>query len=416
MSVRLLARRAGWLSALLIGGAAAQSALTPEDAVRLALARPEAVAQWQADVALAEADLTDARTWPNPELALEREAGDRAQGEPDETSVMLSQTFELGGRRGLQRRAAALGRDAAQASIAFARAELRALVLQRYYDALAAEQRRRALEASLERLERLQAIAGARHAEGDLSGFERMRIAQQYGGALQRRDDAVAAAQAARAELAAELGVDADSFELPADFDRLVPADDESADASTDAAAALASAELAALAARRTQAEATLEAARRWQLPLSVGVGQKRFDAFAARDDVLLLEVALPLPLFDRNQGARQRAEAQWLRADAEYRRGRHALALRRASLSAQARRFSDGARRMRDELLPQSIELARIAEASFAEGELDLSGLVGALEAEADAIEQALDLALQARHARIELELLHPTPSNGDR
>jgi outer membrane protein, heavy metal efflux system len=407
--------RTVWLLVLVAGAAGAQVPLGPDDAVRLALARPEVSARLSADIGSAEAALTAARTWLNPQLALEREAGDRAFGEPDETSLMLSQSFELGGRRALERRAAIAGLEAARAEVALERARLRAEVLQHYYDAVAAEQRHVALSAGAERLHRIHALAASRQAEGDLSGFEAMRIDQQRGRALLRRDAARAAADAARARLAARIGLDAGQLRLPAELD-LLPATPAGDDPPHEGL------ELAVLAARRDHAAAELAAARRWRLPVSVGLGQKRFEGIGARDDALLVELSLPLPLFDRDQAARQRAEAAAQREEAAYSLSRQSLALRRDSASGQARQLVESARQMREHLLPQARELARIAEASFAEGELDLVGLIATLDDEIDAVEQTLELAGLARQALLELELFsspapNPAPSapNGD-
>lgn len=391
------------------GQAAAGELLSAEEAVRLALARPEIAAGWAADVALAEAELTAARTWDNPALSLEREAGDRALGEADETSLLLAQSFEVGGRRTLERRAAALGIDGARAEAALGRAELRAQVLRLYHDARLAEQRQAALADVVERLGRIDRIAAARQAEGDLSGFERMRIAQQLARAQLRRDEASAAAAAARAGLAGRLGIETAALQLPGEPAAWPPAAER-----VDGTAA--NLELGALALRREQAEAELAAARRWRVPVSVGIGRKRIEGVGAHADALLVELAVPLPLFDRDQAARQRAEAGLLRAEADYRLAREALLLRRETAASQARELVGSARRMEDELLPRARELARIAEASFGEGELDLPGLLAALDDESTTLDQAVELAARARHALIELELINTPTHSGDR
>jgi outer membrane protein, heavy metal efflux system len=408
VKTRSLILQAGWLVALVAAAAGAQSPLSAEDAVRLALARPEVAARLDADLAAAEAELTAARTWPNPAVSLQREAGDRAGGEADETSLLLTQSFELGGRRALQRRAALLGIDAARAEGSTARARLRAEVLRRYHAALIAEQRHRALDARIDRLDRIQAAADSRHAEGDLSGFERMRIAQQRERALLLRESAAADADAARSELAEVLGIRSAELRLPEEIDLPQPAGMPAVDAMA------AGAELAALAAQRAHAAAELAAAQRRRLPASIGIGQKRWSGIGARDDALLIELAIPLPLFDRDQAARQRADARLQRADADYRMAQQALLQRRQTASLQAHRLADNARRMHEDLLPRAGELARIAEASFAEGEIDLVGVLAALDEELDTIEHMLDLSSRAQQALIELELLFPATHPG--
>jgi outer membrane protein, heavy metal efflux system len=386
---------------LLASAASGQAVLTPDDAVRHALARPDFIALLDADVLDADAGVIESRRWLNPTLHVGREAGDPTQGEPDEIGVMLSQTVALGQRRGLEREAARRGTDTAHAMAALRRAELRADVLRVYFAAVTANRHHAALVDAVDRLDRIARIAGARRDAGDLSGFEQRRIAQQVERARLRRDTAAADLALARAELAARTGVDAYAMEFPADAEVLPP---RPAAMTTGSSAAL-----HALAARREQADAALTAARRWQVPLTIGVGQKRFDGVVGRSDALLLELSVPLPLFDRNQAERQRAFAAWQRADADLRLAEQQAASRRAATEQRLLQRIDAAGRMESDLLPQARELARIAEASFAEGELDLTGLLAALDEEVNATQSALDTALSARHAAIEFELAYP-------
>jgi outer membrane protein, heavy metal efflux system len=387
----------------------AQPVLGPAEAVSRALAQPELLAAFDARIAEAEADLLQARQWSNPVLAIEREAGEPARGEPDETSILLSQQFALGSRRGMQRQAARLGIGAARAEIEARRAELAAEVLRDYYAAVTAMQRREALAAALDHYQRIGGVARSRRAAGDLSGFEEGRIAQRVRRAQLALDAADADLALAGAELAARIGAGPDAPQLPPAIEVIPTLPD------ADAARAGGGAALDALAAGREQAVAARVAAERWQLPVTVGVGQKRFDGPGARDAALVFELAVPLPLLDRNQADRQRALAAWQRADASHRLAIQQAGARRAAAERQLRQRIEGAREQRDELLPRARELARIAEASFAEGELDLAGLLAALDAEAEAVAEALDAALDARRSAIAFDLDYPLTPTGD-
>jgi outer membrane protein, heavy metal efflux system len=394
--------------AICAGVAGAQPVLTPEEAVHLALSRPDVIALVGADILEAEAGLVEARLWANPVLSVERDAGEPARGELDETSVMLSQTFALGPRRGLERRAARLGVDAARAGTAAHRAELRAEVLRDYFLAVTARRRQTALADSIAQLERIDRIAVARRDSGDLSGFAQRRIAQQVERARLRRDAADADLALAEAELAARIGIEVEALQLPRDIEVLPTVSGAPQGGSSPA--------MDALAAKRAQAQAALDAARRWQVPLTVGIGQKRFQGASGRDDALLLEFALPLPMFDRHQAERERAAAAWQRADATHRLAMQHAVTRRAAADQQLRQRIDSARMLQSDLLPQAREVARIAEASFAEGELDLLGLLAALDEERDASEQSLASALDARLAVIEFERMYPkSPMAGE-
>ena len=84
-----------------------------------------------------------------------------------------------------------------------------------------------------------------------------------------------------------------------------------------------------------------------------------------------------------------------------------------RAAAVEQATRLSASARHLLDEAIPEAERLTAIARASYAEGELDLVGLLDAYAAEAAVIDQALQQQTRALDAQLELELLAPLTSS---
>lgn len=377
----------------------AQSRLTADDAVARALSLPHVRQRSDAHFALARSEIFIADTRPNPELELSRERGG-GDSSGRESAVLLSQTFELGGRRGLRRAAAEQGLIAAESEIAYERVRLRADVLRAYSEAVAAEWRARTQEEIVAGLRELAVAAARRHDAGDLSGYESRRIAQASTQAQARGAQALAEAGAARARLAALVGDVALDAALDTD-PPLPPAPAHDDQAPTP--------ELEALDARRRHAEALADAEKRFALPLSVGVGSKRIEQAGVREDVAVFELGLPLPLFDRNQGERARTAAAADEADAQYRRALLQTRSRRIAALAQARTLSASARQLLDVAVPEARALTRIARASFAEGELDLVGLLDAYDAEAAVIDQALDQQARALDALLELQSLLP-------
>jgi len=398
---RLLAALAATVLALPVG------ALTPEQAVERALSRPDIQLALQSGIDLAHAELVQARTWANPVLRVSHEDPRSPTDAPDETSVMLSQEFQMGGRRRLQRVAAELGIGTAQANAEALRAALRADVLEHYYTALAGERRVAGIGAHIERLGRLAEVADRRRDAGDLSGYESRRIGQLVQAAMARLAIAEAELEDARGGLSGLIGGQVPVLHPAASLAPPPPPPLATLAARLDDAA-----ELRALDRRRQAAAAALRAAPRPALPVTVAMGHKRTGAGeSAANDALMLEVSVPLPLWDRNQAGVARAAAEAADADAR-------LALRRASAEARMVATSQqadsltalAARLRRDEIAPAS-ELTRIALLSFEAGELELVGLIDALEADLAARERVLDLELRARRATIELEHL----SQGD-
>lgn len=380
--------------------AQAQQRLSAQEAVQLAWAQAHIQDELDASVDIARSEVVSARTWANPTLVVDREEprGDAAPS-GSETSVMLTQPFELGGQRGLRIRAAEVGVAAAQAGVALERTRVRGDVLRDYFAAVAAERRMQAHDKIASGLASLADVAGKRQRAGDLSGYESRRIAQASAQAHARRAEASAAARAARTRLAGwsgEIALHAvleDAIELPA----------------VSGGAGLRSAELDALASQRAHAEAQAAAANRVALPVTVGIGTKRVRQAGLSDDALMLEVGVPLPLFDRNQGARARTSAELRRIDAQYQRTLVQTRARRSAALEQARQLTESTRRMQAVLVPEAAQLTAIARNSFAEGELDLVGLLDAYEAEAAVIDQTLEQQVRALEAVLELERLSP-------
>lgn len=382
----------------------AQPHLSADEAVALALAQPHVRQDLEAGVAIARSDVLAARTWSNPELELGRESVSTGpSGGSRETTAMLSQTFELGGRRGLRLAAAEAGVDASLAGVDYERVRVRADVLRAYSAVVAGERRQQTFTRTAAGLDRLASVANKRQQAGDLSGYERRRIAQASAQARAQATQSGAESRSARARLAGWVGASALSAELDATPPLpAIPA----------LHGEVHSAELAALKSHATHAQALARAEARAALPLTLGLGTTRVEEAGSVDNRVVVELGLPLPLFDRNQAARARSNAEADRADARYQRALlHASSAQAAALE-EARQLSASARQLFDEAVPEATRLTAIAEASFGEGELDLLGLLDAYEAEAEVIDQALDQQARALEALLELHISPTEPS----
>lgn len=379
----------------------AQERMTADDAVALALSQTHLRQELDSSVDLARSEVLEAGIWSNPEFTVSEERG---SGDARETSVVLSQQIELGGRRGLRIDAAELGVRSAEVAARYERARLRAEVLRGYSQVMAAERLKEARQRTASGLEDLAGVAGKRQQSGDLSGYESRRIRQAS--AQAKADAALADTQAitARARLAGWVG----NAAMTAELDASPPLPGVPALAS-DAE----SAELNVLAAERAQTAAQARAESRLALPINIGIGTKRVEDIGISDNVMILELGVPLPLFDRNQASRARAAAEAQMAEARYQRTLMQTRNRRPAAMAEARQLSESARTLLESAVPEAARLTEIARASFAEGELDLVGLLDAHQAESDVLQQALEQQSRALDAVLELELLAPLGSD---
>lgn len=379
----------------------AQQRLTADEAVTLALSQEPVRQELKAHANSARSEVLSARIWPNPELVVSRERADNGSVVGTrETSALLSQEFELGGRRQLRVDAAELGVRTAEVTAAYELARLRVDVLRAYSDAVSAERLKLAQMRAAAGLLELAGVAATRHRAGDLSGYESRRLAQAGRQSRVRAGQADTAAQAARARLSGWIGNVALTAELdPTPPLPLIPPQRDEPR----------SAELDVLQARRDQALAQARAESRLALPITIGVGSKRVNEAGIRDDILIIELGVPLPLFDRNQAGRARSAAEALRAEAQYQHALMQTRSRRAAALVEARQLSASARDLFETAVPEAAQLTDIARASFAEGELDLVALLDAHQAEADVIQQAVELQSRAFAALLELQLLAP-------
>ncbi|MCY1220892.1 Cobalt-zinc-cadmium resistance protein CzcC [compost metagenome] len=243
-----------------------------------------------------EGDVTQARVLPNPELAVSMEDTRKATRS---TTGQINLPIELGGKRAARIGVAERGRELAQAELGGARAELRAALIARFFGVLVAQERVKLAEGSVGIASKAAAAAGRRVAAGKVAPLEETRARVEQANAELELAEATGALQSARQSLAALWGNAVPHFaQAQGDLDALP---------SRPAPAALQAAledspQLAAsrLVAERSRAEVAVARSRQYP-DVTVSLGAKRDNE--ANRNMAVLGVAIPLPLFDRNQG-----------------------------------------------------------------------------------------------------------------
>ncbi|MBW1886601.1 MAG: TolC family protein [Deltaproteobacteria bacterium] len=265
-----------------------EDALSLRQALALSLLQNPDLAAFSWESRAREADALQAGVLPNPELSIEAEdfAGNGAFDGYDnaQTTVMLGQLVELGGKRTKRRR------------VLEAQNRLR----------LAAELRDLADES-------LDAVS-KRVRAGAASSVEETRASVNSSSAAVAQRRAIAALGAARARLASLWGAhsagfgsalgELDTVYSPPEFaaiQRLLVNNPDVARWASELA--------------HRKAVVDLQDARR--IPnITVGGGVRRFET--SNDSALVLGVTVPFPVFDRNQGAREAARSRRSKARSE--------------------------------------------------------------------------------------------------
>lgn len=409
-------------TAVVIAGASPACAATPpgppqslpspairslDDALALAAAHAPALAASRARVGASQGERLQAGVLPNPELSIDLDnvaGGDRYRGfRSAEVTYGLSQRIELGGKRGARIGAADAGLSLAQQDDAIARRDLVRDVTRAYADLAAAARSVGLAEEQVGLARELLRVAGSKVDAGKEPLIQRRKAEV----ALSTADIALAKARhtqdSAQRRLLSLIGIP----EQPVVADQTwfetlrMPAIAVSAQASPDYArwdTAIA----------RSRAEYDVEQASRYpDLTVSAGVRQLREE----RTTAFVVGVSVPLQVFDRNQGARIRAQQDVLRTEAEARQARQALGATVADLQAQLAAARDEADLLRSETLPAAEQAFAFARKGYEAGKFSLLEVLDAQRALVEARTQRNE-ALHAFHLReAELTRLSGTP-----
>lgn len=400
------------LGAAALLGAAASAAqgqpATPAAPAGLTLAQAVATARVHAPLllsaggrrAVVEGRARAEAAFPNPVLEWRRE-NDRTPLLPD-VFVTVAVPVDVTGRRaGLLSAATAARRRAVAESLAVAR-EAEYAAARAWWRAALAQGVADAAAETRAALDGIAAFDSVRFAQGAVAEATVLRTRVEAARARLAEAGALAEVGRARTELSRALGVRADSLP-PVAGPGVASREAAPPDTVAALAAALARPDVAAASHALEEAERRAAAERRYVLGGDVQLigGSKR----TAGVDGAVLSALVPLPAFNRNGGARERAYGELLQARAEARDAAlRARAEVRAALDAVAALRAaapDGGAG----LARSGRDVASITAAAYREGASSLLELLEAQRARADAIAAGLrwrhDLAL----ARLELD-----------
>ncbi|MGO4798988.1 TolC family protein [Pseudomonas sp. W22_MBD1_FP4] len=386
-----------WLAA----NAALAQPLTLDSALQNAFANnPDlAAAQWEIDIAAGGRQ--QAGLIPNPVASWDAEDTRR---DSRTTTIKLSQTLELGGKRGARIDVASRTQDAAALTLEQRRNSLRTDVIDSYYAALRAQERLDLAQRSLALAERGLVVANGRVTAGKSSPVEATRAQVQLSEIRLEFNRAQIGLTDAYRRLAASTG------SASADFASVAPPS-QSTPALPPAAQLLVRLEqttelrLAELQILQNEANVGLEKAQR--IPdLDVSIGSQ-YDA-SVRERVNLVGVSMPIPLFNRNQGnvlaaTRRADQARDLRNAAELRlrtETRQALDLWQAA-NNEVRAFNQ-------QILPAAQSAVDAATRGFEMGKFNFLDVLDAQRTLIAARTQYLTATSQATDAWLRIERIY--------
>lgn len=354
--------------------AAAQTTLTLDEAVRVALERRPELKAAEARVSASQGLKNQAGLFPNPRLIFQVEnlRGSNFDYSNDADSfAYFSQVIETSGRRGNRIAVGEANVGRSRLEEEQLRREIGFRVREAYWLALGVQFARDLYEQNDRYVKQVVEYHEARLKEGKIAEVDVLRVrlqAEQIHAAL---ENARLDVDKAQLMLAREMGtVAADTWQLTEHFDQL----EEPRTAKVSVPSALVEARLAAqdLATARANLGLTRAAGRP---DLDALFGYKR----SAGLNTAIAGVQLNLPLFDRNQGARAAAQAETLEAQ----RTMEATNARLDSEAALARKeYEARLRQARDIFAPlhqQADQISDISRSAYREEGLDLLRLLDA-------------------------------------
>ncbi len=328
-------------------------ALTLDQALQTALSRNPLLRAAEAEVAASRGAVDQAGVWRNPELSIEQEdvrAGTRS------TTVALSQTFELGGKRAARVALARTAGGVALAELAARQADIRASTVQAFFDALIAEERVTVAREFLTIAARGTTTAARRVTAGSVSPTEETRARVVESNARIDLHQAEVDRQAARRVLGLAMGLpESGSGRFDGRLDGRAEALPPLPDAQRLAERLAQAPGLMRSRGEVERAEASYQLERSRRTPdLTVSLGALRAQEVGRNQAVIGLSI--PLPIFDSNQGAqlealRRRdaaaalAQAEAQRLDVEVRQAVDQLRARSAEVQALQQDVLPGAR-----------------------------------------------------------------------
>jgi cobalt-zinc-cadmium efflux system outer membrane protein len=385
--------------------------LTLSSACAAALTGSPALASFSWQLRASEARLLQAGLRPNPSLSLEVEdvvgTGDFRAGGEAQTTLQLSQVIELGGKRTARSDAATAARDVKIRDYEVRRVEVLADTAEKFIEVLALQH-----EVALTR-------ESTTFAEAALSAVRR-RVRAGKTSMLEEKKALVALARyridgeharhelaSARRRLAATWGSTTPAF-TEADGDLFLLATLPSFE---DVARLVStSPEIARWVSAERLRATEIGLAEAHRIPnLTASGGLRRLEGPDA--ETLVFQLEMPLPIFDRNQGRVDEAQARQEQTLAEKRTVEIRLSTVLFSLYQELRHAKTAFQSLQDTILPEAKDALSLAQEGFGQGRFSYLELIDAQRTFAEVEGERIEVAAAYQQLLLGIERLIGQP-----
>ena len=379
----------------------ASQELTEKEVLRRFAEENQRVRALGARVEVARAESRIRTLLPTPSISYSRE-----DAITKEDYLLVEQRIPVSGRLGLLRRAGDASVNVRRQESNYALHQLRSDLRLAFYELLLVQQREELIRKGQSNLQELVRVLGEREREGEGSTFDRLRAERELADIQADLISGEATTARVRTQVASFFAPGMEAGSLLAsgqvDISRTLP----------DLATLIARA-LETRGDHRAQEEQLQQfrwerrAAERLRVPEPVvSGGMKRVqEPLGISDTGHILSVMIPFPLFNRSRTEAALAQAAYQRTQAE----RQALGQQIASEVKAAYVTTELRRRLageyRQKVGEKDIELTRVAQFAYQEGEHRILELLDAYRVTLSSQLRVLDLVAAAKQAEIELD-----------
>ncbi|NNE09476.1 MAG: TolC family protein [Gemmatimonadetes bacterium] len=385
--------------------------LALHDALALALVNSPALARWSIEIKIAEAEVLQAGFRPNPELGASYEnfggTGEVGGFGGSEATIALSQLVELGGKRTARSSVGRVTREVAGWDYEIARIDVLTETANAFTAVLAAQEHLTLASELAEVAEDVLESVARRVQAGATSPVEQSRARVELATSRVEETAARHALLAARIALSANWGTEKPVFETAVGNLEQVPSIPPR---EVLRAALEESPSIARWAAELDRREAERDLARaEGSLDVSVGAGVRYFSD--TDDAAFLVELGIPLRIFDRNQGAVRAAELRVKQAEQENRAASTRMLTRLFRIHETLLAAADEVAALRDIALPEAEKAFEAAQATYLRGSIRFTDVLDTERMLFELSSRYLDALVRYHHTVSELERLTGTP-----
>jgi len=382
--------------------------LTVKQTIQYALKNPHFLALVKGRIDAAKGRYTESIAWKDPTISYSEASNDNSTTESNEKTFVLSQTFDISGKKRLNRQAAKLLLEASIKKTSLLRSRTIAYASRLFYNALYQKRRIQVIQRALAQISGLETAIRVREKAGDVSGYHRKRSSKekylvranlndarsQYQNALNNLSALIRYSNSRTGSVTQVVGILAPTNPVSLDqlLNRLIRRPD-----------------LVALKQQAKSEHLNGQAQKRAIIPpITLGLGYKRVDeSNQSLSTGPVVSVSIAVPLSSRRRGRQQKHFANAKAFESQYKLRLNKDQGRTHGLWLLLRSQIVGANSFKRSALSEGRGMVRIAKRSYLSGSFGILELIDAQRSALEVEIKYIDLLYKAQRTHLKLNTL---------